>query len=133
MKRRVDLTALAHLLWLYHEAAATPVEWATARQNNGAASMFSFGYTLACCMAVLTTIGIEIVTFSPQDWHKLLNIPASIKAQSREAEKKDGKTANRDLAARQHPAQARLFRRVKDHDRADATLIGHTLLTYLQK
>jgi crossover junction endodeoxyribonuclease RuvC len=123
VKRRVDAEMLAELLWPHCDAEAA-IEWVTAMPGNGGASMFSFGATLGACMGVLGAIGIPVSRYTPQEWHKILELPKPDKTLTKEQAKRAGKTYNRELAATLQPAHANLFKRIKDHDRADALLIG---------
>lgn len=124
VKRRVDAEALAELLWPHCRAQAV-IEWVTAMPGNGSSSMFSFGATLGCCLGVLGALGIHTTKFTPREWHKVLDL-------EKQDSKAAGKAFNRSMAARLHPSHAHMFKRVKDHDRADAVLLGHALMNSLK-
>lgn len=132
VKRRADAAMLAELLWPHCDADAA-IEWVTAMPGNGVASMFSFGATLSACMGVLGAIGMPVSRYTPQEWHKILEMPKPDKGVTKAPAKKAGKTYNRELVARLQPEQAHLFKRIKDHDRADATLIGEAHIKVKKK
>lgn len=82
--------------------------------KQGVVSTFNFGMNYGWWQGVLTGLGIPYITIRPQEWQKGL-VP-----------KKENKSDKPSLeVARSMFPDAPLSRK-KDHNRADAILIGHT-------
>lgn len=79
------------------------------------ASNFTFGMGLAYWAMALVSNKVSWQTVSPQQWKKDMGLIGS------------DKRASRALAIKLFPRDAHYFARVKDHDRADATLIAEWL------
>jgi len=78
----------------------------------GATSAFGFGRSAGVVAGVLAAHNVPIDYVMPMQWKKQFGL---IKA---------GKDATRTLALEKFPANADLFKRKKDVDRADAVFIG---------
>jgi crossover junction endodeoxyribonuclease RuvC len=63
--------------------------------------------------AVADIARLEIKVVQPQTWKRFYGLLGKDKGEARE------------LACRLYPGQAPQFKRVKDHNRADATLLAH--------
>lgn len=87
----------------------------------GSAANFSQGRMTGAIHAIAALVHCPLLEVRPQAWKKGLGFTAS---GSREQ-----KLEAREMAGRLYPEFISEFSRVKDHDRADAVLIGHYLLT----
>lgn len=85
--------------------------------TDGRVGAFTFGRTYGIIEATVDVCGMDVFRVSPTKWKRDLELINANKTQSRE------------LASKYFPKQAVLFKRIKDHNRADATLIG---LWYIQ-
>jgi crossover junction endodeoxyribonuclease RuvC len=99
-------------------AAAAPssavrawVEEVGAMPGQGVASMFAFGKSAGIIEGVLAGLGFSYSLVPPPVWKRATRAGV-------------GKDAARARAAQLFPHQADLFRRAKDHGRADAALIA---------
>ena len=109
-KRRVDPAGVADIL-----AGVGPavVERDHSMPKQGVASSFSFGESYGIILGVLAGLCIPYSLVTPQRWKKEM-----MEGQQRE------KDASRMVARQLWPLSAVLFKRKKDHGRADAALIG---------
>lgn len=89
------------------------VEAVHAMPGQGVSSMFTFGMTYGVILGVLAGMDVRVQHVRPQEWKSTVRLPKSAP-----------KGAARALAADLFPAQAHLFKRVKDDGRADAALIA---------
>ncbi len=87
------------------------VEAATAMPDQGVSSVFSTGHTFGSITSVLAVMGIPYLIVRPQEWKKHFGL-------SREKE------AARARAIQLYPAATTYLERKKDHNRAEAILIG---------
>ena len=95
------------------------IEQVHAMPGEGVVSCFSFGKSTGVALgAAYLHPGISVVEVAPQRWpnyyRKRFNIPKG----------KPFKEVTREIACQMFPAQADLFRRKKDHNSADAALLG---------
>lgn len=90
------------------------VEWIGPRQGDRPAGAFSFGASKATVETTLAVLGVPFRTITPAVWKRTAGIPAG----------KGMKDLARSRAIERWPGWAELFARVKDHDRAEAALIG---------
>jgi crossover junction endodeoxyribonuclease RuvC len=88
------------------------VESVGARPLEGAVGAFAFGRSRGVVEGVLAACGIPARFLTPARWKGLVGLRAA------------SKDASRGEAVRRWPAQAYLFRRVKDDGRAEAALIA---------
>ena len=86
------------------------LEQARSMPGQGVASTFKYGTGYGIVLGVLVDHPIEIVTASK--WKQAMHLPG-----------KD-KEASRQRAIAEWPTQAGLFARKKDHNRAEAALLG---------
>jgi len=89
------------------------VETVSAMPKQGVASMFSMGHTLGSITSVLAALGLPYLMVRPQEWKKAAGLLKTEKDQAR------------TYAIRRFPAAEKYLARKKDHNRADAILIGH--------
>lgn len=108
-----------------HGLAAIIREWQPARAfveligpmpHDGAKAAFNFGVSKATILATLAVLEVPVDLIAPAVWKRHAKIPPGKDA--------DPKGAARVEATRRWPARADLFRRVKDHGRAESALIG---------
>jgi crossover junction endodeoxyribonuclease RuvC len=82
--------------------------------TQGVSSMFAFGFASGLIEGVAVALGKKVLKVSPQVWKKAYRLTAS-----------DHKAASRHVAANLVPHLADLFKRAKDHNRAEAFLIAY--------
>jgi len=87
------------------------IEKVGAMPKQGVASIFTFGATWGIALGVIGAHFIRVERVQPQRWQKAMNV-------------RDGKDGARLRAQELFSKQARLFARVKDHGRADASLMA---------
>ena len=87
------------------------VEQVHAMPKQGVSSTFTFGAGYGALLGALGALGVKTWMVTPNRW-------------KREAKLSADKTASRQRAAELWPADAHLFRRVKDDGRAEAVLIA---------
>ena len=90
------------------------VEWIGPRQGDRPAGAFSFGASKATVETTLAVLGVPYRTITPAVWKRTAGIPAG----------RGMKDFARSRAIERWPDRAEDFARVKDHDRAEAALIG---------
>jgi crossover junction endodeoxyribonuclease RuvC len=110
-QRRVDAVSLANLIRAHTPVAFAVVEQVASRPGQGVSSTFKFGMSYGVIVGIIGTLEIPIRHASPSKWKKALGLNG-------EAE------ASRARAIETWPAHADLFARKKDHNRAEAALIG---------
>lgn len=115
VKRRLAAGMLAALLREalreHRDDALVVIEYVSAGSGQGVASSFSFGDTAGCLRGVVQTLGLRIEYVTPAAWKRAMRVPAD-------------KSTARTIAAARWPAQAGLFARVRDHNRAEASLLA---------
>lgn len=117
-KSHVNLPELARSLsagWGLYEPNALVVEEVHAMPGQGVTSMFRFGYVAGAIAGVAAGLAIPTHTIRPQLWQKVARVKA-------------GPDAGRLRASQLFPNHSTLFARKKDHNRADAALIGYAFL-----
>ncbi len=90
------------------------VEHIGPRLGDRPAGAFAFGGSKATVETALAVLGVPFRTITPAVWKRAAGIPAG----------KGMKDVARARAIERWPAHAEAFARVKDHDRAEAALIG---------
>jgi crossover junction endodeoxyribonuclease RuvC len=110
-QHRVDAANLADLIREHGPYAFAIVEQAGARPGQGVSSMFRFGQAYGTILGVVGTLAIPVRHVSPAKWKKALGLNS------------DGETS-RARAIETWPARAELFARKRDHNRAEAALLG---------
>lgn len=84
------------------------------------AGAFAFGFNTGAIHGILATLGIPISTVSPNLWK-----PACHLTRRPGETQPENKTRARELASQMWPAQAHLFKRIRDDGRAEAALIAY--------
>lgn len=109
-KRDVDADELARLIREAHPRRGV-VERVGATPQMGVTSAFTFGEGKGVVRGVCAGLGVKLSSVPPQTWQ-------------RDMKARGSKRASRDRAAALFPKAAKMFARVKDDGRADATLIA---------
>lgn len=87
---------------------------------TGSKANFSMGTHLGLVLGVAGTLGIPVLQISPSAWKRTMGLTRP---------GKEGKSQARALASQLYPEHAEMFVRVRDHDRAEAVLIGRAWMT----
>jgi crossover junction endodeoxyribonuclease RuvC len=104
----------------FHDRPAMVViERVSAMPGQGVTSMFRFGHTAGLIEGVATGLQLPVHFMRPQEWQKVAKVP-------------QGDDAGRLRVCQLFPQQQHLFARKKDHNRADAALIGYAFLMGLR-
>jgi crossover junction endodeoxyribonuclease RuvC len=109
--RRIDAANLADLLRAHTPYALAVVEQAASRPGQGVSSTFKFGQSYGTILGVVGALAIPVRHVTPAKWKKALGLSG------------DGE-ASRARAIETWPVSADLFARKRDHNRAEAALIG---------
>jgi crossover junction endodeoxyribonuclease RuvC len=110
----VNAPLLAEIIAKSH-ADKVFVEWVGPRPGEGAVGAFSFGRARGVVEGVCAGLSIPVQFLTPPKWKRIAGIAPG---------KSGAKDAARSKAIQLWPAQAELFRRVKDDGRAEACLIA---------
>lgn len=110
VKGGVDAASLAALIGDLRPTAAI-VELVGAMPKQGVASTFKFGHGVGIVHGVIAALGLPMHLVTPAKWKRFLSLDAD-------------KEKARALALRMWPGKSDLFRRVKDHGRAEAALLA---------
>ena len=116
VKRQVDPAGLAAIVreWRARfgvDAELAVLERVAARPGQGVASMFSLGHSLGACQGALAALGVPTVLVAPQTWKRQFALGKD-KAQAQQR------------ASETFPGHAGLWVKAKDHNRAEAALLG---------
>jgi crossover junction endodeoxyribonuclease RuvC len=113
MKSHVLLPVLADILedWAMFGKPTVFLEEVNAMPGQGVTSMFRFGHVAGAIEGVCAGLRIPVTLIRPREWQTLARV------------RKDP-DAGRHRASQLFPNQSALFARKKDHNRADAALIG---------
>lgn len=99
-------------------AEAIVIEQVHAMPGEGVCSVWSFAFATGTAVGAALTTGVPVLRVSPQAWQrhyrKALALP-----------KKPFKEMTREVACETFVNHADLFRRKKDHNTADASLLAH--------
>ena len=98
----------------YSLAAVIAIEDVHAMPAQGQTSTFAFGYASGMVEGVASALGFRVLRVSPQVWKKAYRLQA-----------KADKSMSRHVASNLAPHLAHLFKRAKDHNRAEAFLIAY--------
>lgn len=116
MEKNVNGPAFARIVRDAEKYTNTRFEAVTERVSampkQGISSAFNFGRGLGIIEGVLSALLVPTTFVSPAKWKGAMGL------------NRDGE-ASRTLATRLYPEQAGALRRVKDHNRAEAILLGH--------
>ena len=85
--------------------------------REGATGEFSIGKSFGVCIGAIAACEVSYFTVPPVAWRRTVGLLAGT-----------GKDASRSMAVRRWPLQADRFRRVRDDGRAEACLVGLSLL-----
>jgi hypothetical protein len=97
---------------LQHELRCAYLERAQAMPKQGASSGFKYGRVVGAIEATLAVCAVPMVIVEPGKWKKHFHLVGG------------DKEGARQLAIRLFPREHRFFARRKDHNRAEAVLIG---------
>ena len=109
--REVNKAAVARWIDAAGHIDHCVIESVAARPGQGVSSMFKFGYVAGFLAGVVSAHFIPISMVTPQKWKREMLVP----------KEKDGARAR---ASELLPSHCDLFLRVKDHGRAEASLIA---------
>jgi crossover junction endodeoxyribonuclease RuvC len=110
-RRRINTAGLGDLVRERGPYAFAIVEQVSAMPGNGVSGMFKFGQTYGTILGVLGALAIPVRHVAPSTWKRALGL------------NNDGETS-RARAIETWPDHADLFARKKDHNRAEAALLG---------
>ena len=107
---------LDHIINRYYNTDAKPImqvviEQVGCRPTDGVIQAFNFGFGFGVWLALLTAKNFTVTKVRPQAWKKQLGLIGTDKDESRQ------------LALRLFPLSSELFKRKKDHNRAEAALL----------
>ena len=92
------------------------IEQVHAMPGQGVTSMFNFGHIAGMLAGVAAGLGLPLAYLRSNEWQVLSGV------------RKGTNDAGRLRASGLFPGQAHMFHRVKDHNRADAVLIGYAFI-----
>jgi hypothetical protein len=110
-QRRIDAANLADLIRAHAPYTFAMVELVNSRPKQGVASTFRFGASYGAMFGVIVALAIPVRHVSPSKWKKALGLNS------------DAETS-RARAIETWPTRADLFALKRDHNRAEATLLG---------
>lgn len=113
-RKTVNAPLLAEIIAKAH-ADKVFVEWVGPRPLEGPVGAFAFGRARGVVEGVCAGLAIPVEFITAPAWKRMVGIPPG---------KNGAKDAARSKAVARWPAQAELFRRVKDDGRAEACLIA---------
>ncbi|MFH6786287.1 MULTISPECIES: hypothetical protein [Methylobacterium] len=112
--KTVDAAALADLIRRWPRPNFIVLEEVGPQPRDGVRQAFSFGQSYATARTVALMLEIPLHLVRPQAWKGHFRLRGG----------PEGKEAGRALALRRFPANANLFARKKDHNRAEAALLA---------
>lgn len=98
------------------------LERVAARPGQGVVSMFRFGESFGIIRGICGALSIPVELVTPSHWKRVMRVPS-------------GKDGGRFRAMEEFPRDHELFKRKKDHGRADAALLAlyaHRFLSPIQ-
>lgn len=96
------------------QPAQAVIEFVASRPGEAPTGAFAFGHSRGVVEGVLACQAVPVRLVTPAWWKRRVGIPAG----------RDMKDMARSVAIARWPDRAEWFARVKDHDRAEAALIG---------
>ena len=117
----INAPLLAAMIRRWQPAQAV-VEHVAARPGEAAPGAFAFGQSRGTIAGVLGAQAVPVRWVTPAWWKRRTGIPPG----------KDMKDMARSVAIARWPDRTELFARVRDHDRAEACLIGLAHITDTQ-
>lgn len=125
-KPHIDLPALARLVQT-PRFDTTPtlavIEDVGAAPGQGVTSMFRFGYTAGALAGICAASDMDVTLIRPQVWQRWARVPRG--ADTFKNGHTRAKTNNTQHATEVFNCAKELLKRKKDHNRADAILIGY--------
>jgi crossover junction endodeoxyribonuclease RuvC len=109
-QRRIDAANLAAIIRSHNPTKAI-IEQVSAMPGNGVSGMFRFGQSVGTIAGVVGALNLRLQWVAPSKWKREAGLDST-------AEK------SRARAIETWPDRAALFARVKDHNRAEAALLG---------
>lgn len=119
-KTFVNLPVLGHMLNVsraLYGVDTIVIEEVSAMPGQGVTSMFRFGFVSGAIEGVAAALQFPVARLRPQTWMKAIGFRGG------------DPDATRSLAVNTFPEAVSSLSRKKDHNRADAILIGHAYLT----
>lgn len=113
-QRRINGAAWNDIIELTNAGIAI-IEDVSAFPGQGVSSMFRFGRAVGCIEGVLLGAGVRLHRVTPRKWQEKFGLVGKTKGSGE---------PSRQRAIEMFPAQAQYFARKKDHNRAEAALIG---------
>jgi crossover junction endodeoxyribonuclease RuvC len=110
-QRRIDAANLADLIRAHAPYTFAMVELVNSWPKQGVASTFRFGASYGTILGVICALAIPLRHVSPAQWKRAMRL-------NNEAE------TSRMRAIDQWPGKAGFFARKRDHNRAEAALLG---------
>lgn len=110
--KKVDGRELKRLIEHFAPVDFVVIEKVHSMPNQGVSSTFKFGMAYGAALAVVQSLGYEIIDVPPQTWKKYFQLTGK------------EKTASIELALQKWPDTKDKLYRKKDHGRADAALIA---------
>jgi len=111
MDGRVDAPALADIICKYGTPEMVIVEKVSSMPGQGVASTFKFGQSYGALLGVFGALKLRIVHVTPRKWKGSMGLSSD-------------KEMARARAIDTWPDSSDLFRRKKDHGRAEACLLA---------
>jgi crossover junction endodeoxyribonuclease RuvC len=109
-KRRVSAAAVADIVGEWKPRIVI-IERVGAMPKQGVSGMFAFGYSAGVLEGVCAGIGLSVMFAHPATWKRAMGVPAD-------------KGSCRLAAMRMWPEKHKLFARVRDDGRAEASLLA---------
>ena len=116
VKKRLDAAVMAAMVREVRkqhgiDSELAIIERVASMPRQGVASVFSLGHTAGVVEAVMLTLGVRVHFVAPRVWKGAMGIGAD-------------KADARARASLLYPAQAGMWPRVRDHNRAEAAMIA---------
>lgn len=105
-----------HLTRIAQDADAVVVEEVGARREQGVTSVFTFGLCVGTILGALGSLGVQLVTVTPQSWKSASRLNGLVG--------EEAKTAARAYATELWPGHEPLLRVKKNHGLAEAALMA---------
>jgi crossover junction endodeoxyribonuclease RuvC len=109
--RRIDAANFADLVRAHAPYRLAIIEQVGARPKQGVSSTFKFGQSYGTILGVVGALGIPVRHVTSSKWKKALGLNSNAET-------------SRARAIENWPTRADLFARKRDHNRAEAALVG---------
>lgn len=110
-QRRIDATNLAGHIRAHTQYGFAIVEQVASRPGQGVSSMFRFGQSYGTVLGVIGALELSVRHITPAKWKRAVGLGSDAEA-------------SRARAIETWPGHAELFARKRDHNRAEAALLG---------